>query len=262
MSYSQNGNVKYWQSGLLLDKPIKHAIFTRKGGVSTGQWAELNVGMTVGDDPKNVIENRRTSFNAIGRDIKTMSDSWLIHGTEVVIYDYPRDPNSKLPPKADIIMTDNPEVTLFMRYADCVPIVFYDPSKRVVGLAHAGWKGTVKKVGEKAVESMQARYGSDPKDLIAVIGPSIGPDRYEVGPEVVDAVKTEFGEHAESFLPEYNGRKHFDLWASNEWTLKEAGVGRIDVSRICSSENNDLWFSHRADGGKTGRFGALIGLEK
>jgi len=262
MPYFQNGNVKFWQSEFLLDIPIKHAIFTRIGGISTGQWAELNVGMTVGDDPKKVIENRKISFKALGRDIKTMSDSWLTHETGVLIYDLPRGPESKIPPKADIILTDNPEVTLFMRYADCVPIVLYDPKKKAVGLAHSGWIGTVKKVGKKAVEAMQARYGSDPKDMIAVIGPSIGPDRYEVGREVVDAVKAEFGEHAGSLLPDYNRRVHFDLWASNELILKEAGVGQIDISGICTSKNNDLWFSHRADDGKTGRFGALIGLEE
>ena len=262
MPYSQNENVKFWQSELLLDKPLKHAIFTRKGGVSTGQWAELNVGMTVGDDPEKVIKNRQISFNALGRDIKTMSDSWLIHETGVFIYDRPRDPKSKFPPKADIILTDNPDVTLFMRYADCVPIILYHPKKQVVGLAHSGWKGTIKKVGQKAVEAMMERYGCKPKNISAVIGPSIGTARYEVGTEVIDAVKETFGERSGEFLLDYNGRTNFNLWDSNEYILRQAGVGYIDVSRICTAENNDMWFSHRADEGNTGRFGALIGLEK
>ena len=154
MPYSQNGKVKFWQSDLLLDSPIKHAVFTRKGGISSGQWSELNVGLTVGDAPENVIENRKISFEALGRDIRTMSDSWLVHESGVVIYDQPRDPESKIPPQADIILTDNPEVTLFMRCADCIPILLYDPLRNVVGLVHSGWKGTINRVGQKAVEAM------------------------------------------------------------------------------------------------------------
>lgn len=261
MPYSQNGKVKYWQSNLLSGLPMKHAVFTRIGGISEGQWSELNVGLTVGDDPQKVKENRKISFEALGRDINTMADSWLVHDTGVVIYDEPRDPMSEVPPQADIILTDKPEVTLFMRCADCVPIFLYGSKKKVVGLAHSGWKGTIKKVGRSAVEAMTQRFNCDPKDILAVIGPSIGPDRYKVGEEVIEAVYKGFGENAKNFLPDYDSRTHFDLWASNEWVLREAGVEKIEVSGICTAENTGLFFSHRAENGKTGRFGALIGLE-
>ena len=262
MPYSSNGKVKFWQSDLFGGLPVTHAVLTRKGGVSTGQWAELNVGLTVGDDPERVIANRKTSFEALGRDYYSMSDSWLVHDKGVVVYDEPRDPKSKVPPKADIILTDNPEVTLFMRCADCVPLLLYDSKKQAIGLVHSGWLGTTKKVGAKAVEAMTERYGSNPTDILAVVGPSISPDKYEVGDDVIKRVREIFKNKAEELLPKVNGNTHFDLWASNEFILREAGVEQVDVSGICTATHTDLWFSHRAENGKTGRFGALIGLEK
>ena len=115
-----------------------------------------------------------------------------------MVYDSPRPPGQKVPPKADIILTDNPRVSLFMRYADCVPILLYDPVKKAIGLAHAGWQGTVLKVAQTAVEAMQSRYNSRPADVLAAVGPSIGPDQYEVGPEVVERVRNAFGHDASS----------------------------------------------------------------
>jgi YfiH family protein len=260
MPFHQPDKVRYLTFDSLETPEITHAVFTRIGGVSPKPWDELNVGLTVGDDPKNVVENRRRSFEAVGRDIHSLSDSWLVHGTGVVVYDTPRTPEQTPPPQADIVLTDKPEVTLYMRCADCVPIIYFDPVNKAVGLAHAGWLGTVKQTAGAAVEAMQARYGTKPEDLLTVIGPSIGPERYEVGLEVVQAVQQAFGDDSGDLLPRYGQSTHFDLWAANRLTLERAGVRHIEVAGMCTSAQNDLWYSHRGENGKTGRFGALIGL--
>jgi hypothetical protein len=147
-----------------------------------------------------------------------------------------------------------------MRFADCVPILLYDPVQGVVGLAHAGWQGTVKGIATSAVEAMQARYGSRPVDIRAGIGPSIGVHHYAVGAEVIARVRESFGEAAASFLPETNGAVQFDLWAANRFLLEQAGVFQVEVAGLCTACHPQDWFSHRAQNGRTGRFGALIAL--
>ncbi len=261
MPFNQPDRVKYFTFDSLTGEGVVHAVFTRHGGESTGPWSSLNVGKTVGDDPKTVARNREHSFNAVGREIATLSDSWLVHGNDVLVYDRPRPAEQKIPPQADIILTDNPAVSLFMRYADCVPVLLVDPMRRALGLAHAGWKGTVLRVAQKAVEAMQARYGSRPEDLLAAIGPSIGPERYEVGPEVVAQVEVAFGPEAAELLPRVGQSVHFDLWQANALTLEEAGVRHIELSGLCTAEHVEDWYSHRAENGKTGRFGVLLALE-
>ena len=200
----------------------------------------------------------------VGRPIESLSDSWLVHGTEVVVYDQPRPPSQTIPPKADIILTNQPNLTLFMRYADCVPILLHDPVQKAIGLAHAGWRGTVDKAAKVAVEAMQARYGTNPADVLAGIGPSISPEKYEVGPEVAAEVEAAFGEQADGLLPRYNQSVHFDLWAANRLALVAAGVqpDRIQLAGICTASQKEDWFSHRGDAGKTGRFGVLLALEE
>lgn len=262
MSFSQPDSVRYYTFESLQDAGVKQVVFTRHGGVSGGHWESLNVGLTVGDDPEKVTRNRELSFAAAGRDIRTLSDSWLIHIDNVLVYDQPRPADQFSPPKADIILTDNPEVSLFMRYADCVPILIVDPMRRALGLAHAGWKGTTMKVAARAVAAMVARYGSKPENLLAAVGPSIGPEHYEIGPEVIEQVMEAFGVDAGSLLPRFGRATHLDLWAANHLTLTEAGVKEIEVAGLCTAEHNGDWFSHRAEGGKTGRFGVLLALEE
>jgi len=262
MPFHQPESVRYYTFDLFAEEAVTHAVFTRVGGVSKDQWASLNVGLTVGDDPVCVAENRLLSFQAVNRSIETLSDSWLVHGSDVFIYDSPRPSDQPFPPKADIILTDNPEVTLFMRYADCAPILFFDPVKWVIGLAHSGWMGTIKKVGKVAVEAMQARFGCHPNKILAAIGPTIGPDQYEVGVDIVEAVKSAFGQAAKRLLPRINHAIHFDLWEGNRMVLEQAGVGQIELSSICTADNTQDWYSHRASQGKTGRFGVLLALNK
>jgi YfiH family protein len=238
----------------------RHALFTRHGGVSPDPWDSLNVGGTVGDVLARVRENRRLSFQAIGCVPESIFDVWQIHSADVVCAQAPR-PAGESYRQADIILTDRPGVTLFMRFADCVPIMLHDPRKGVVGLAHAGWMGTLRGVVNAVIEAMKKNYGSNPADIIAGIGPSIGPDHYEIGADVILQVMQKYGDEAGLFLTSHQGKIHFDLWEANRLSLERAGVSQIEVSGICTACHTDDWFSHRAERGRTGRFGALISLQ-
>lgn len=258
MSFSELNGLRAYQFDIF-SGAVKQAVFTRHGGVSPAPWASLNLGGSVGDEPARVRENRHRVFNAMERSADSIHDVWLVHGTDIVYAAEPL-PIAEPSPRADIIFTDNPAVTLFMRFGDCVPILFHDPVKKVIGIAHAGWMGTLKGVAGAAVTGMKSRYGSDPKNIIAGIGPSIGVDHYEVGAEVVAQFQEKYPQHAEQILQKRDGRDYFDLWASNALQLKDAGVEQIQVAEVCTACGLDDWFSHRAEKGKTGRFGALMAL--
>ena len=271
MPFHQPDSVRYYTFDSLDEAGITHAIFTRQGGVSPPPWASLNVGGLRGDDPARVTENRMRSFQAIGRAPQTMYDVHQIHSTEVICATAPR-PLDVSHRKADAILTDRPEVTLFMRFADCVPILLFDPRRRVVGLVHAGWLGTVKGVVNAVVAAMQARYLTNPRDILAAIGPSIAAHHYEIGLEVVVQVQQAFGEDASALLrpviaapmpslPPSTASQLFDLWAANRLLLERAGVKHIEVAGICTACNLHEWYSHRGEHGQTGRFGALIVLK-
>jgi YfiH family protein len=231
---------------------VTQAVFTRRGGVSPAPWDSLNVGGTVGDDRAHVAENRIRSFDSMGRDPASLFDVWLVHGTDIICADSPR-PLDQPPIQADGILTDNPAVTLYMRFADCVPILFHDPIRSVVGIAHAGWMGTIRGTARAIVEKMHSHYGCKPDNIQAAIGPSIGVDHYEVGADVIVKVQESFGMDAERLIESRAGRTYLDLWMANYIQLQNAGG-------ICTACHLDDWFSHRAEKGKTGRFGALIGL--
>jgi YfiH family protein len=260
MPFHQSGLIKYFTFDNLADDGLIHAVFTRQGGVSPAPWNSLNVGGYIGDPLENTYLNRVRAFEALGRDPDSVYDVWQIHSADVICTDVPR-PKDVAHKKADAILTHNPEITLFMRFADCVPILIYDPVQKVVGVAHAGWQGTVKRVVTATVEKMVSVYGSLPADIRAGIGPSIGAHHYEVGLDVVQQVRDTFGDQAEALLPTQNGSVFFDLWAANRFLLEQAGVRNIEISGLCTACHPQDWFSHRGENGKTGRFGALIALK-
>jgi len=259
MPFHEQSGIRYFSFNSF-SRAVRQAVFTRRGGVSPAPWHSLNVGGLVGDDLVHVKENRVRSFRALGRSPESIFDSWLIHSTDVLCTDQPRNLNEP-PAQADAILTDNPHVTLFMRFADCVPLLFHDPQKGIVGLAHAGWMGTIRGMARAAVEKMKSRYGSRPENIIAAIGPSIGADHYEVGPDVIGKVRKAFGVDGERLLEQRNGSVYLDLWMANYIELQKIGVEKIEVAGVCTACHPEDWFSHRGERGKTGRFGALIGLE-
>jgi polyphenol oxidase len=258
MPFQTNGSVRYFQFDLFEDRVV-HAVFSRHGGVSRAAWSSLNLGGTVGDDPEAVAQNREIALTALDRKLDSVYDVWQVHGVDVAIADAPR-PKEVPHPQADIILTKTPGVTLMMRFADCVPILLHDPVRKAIGIAHAGWMGTVRGTVRAAVEAMQSRFGSKPANLRAAIGPSIGPDHYQVGPDVVIQVQQTFGPESPSLLSVYAGSMHLDLWAANRILLEKAGVRQIEVAGLCTACHTDDWYSHRAEKGQTGRFGAIIAL--
>ncbi len=257
MAFIQHNGIRYYQFDTL---PTRHALFTRHGGVSPDPWGSLNVGGTVGDDLVRVHENRLLSFQALGCAPESIFDVWQIHSADVVCAQAPR-PAGESYRQADIILTDRADVTLFMRFADCVPILLHDPRQGVIGLAHAGWMGTLRDVAKATVEALKKNYGSNPADIMAAIGPSIGPDHYEIGADVILQVMQKHADESDLILSSHEGKIHFDLWEANRLSLERAGVGQIEVSGICTACHTDDWFSHRAEKGRTGRFGALISLQ-
>src|SRR5512134_2794085 len=208
MSFIQHNGIRYFQFESLR---TKHAIFTRHGGVSPEPWGLLNVGGTVGDDLARVRQNRVLSFDAMGCAPESIFDVWQVHSADVVCARAPR-PLDESYRQADIILTDSPDVTLFMRFADCVPILVYDPRRGIIGVSHAGWMGTLRDVATTTVNAMKKSYASINGDIIAYIGPSIGPDHYEIGADVILQVMQKYGDDSEQMLESHNGKIHFDLW--------------------------------------------------
>jgi YfiH family protein len=258
MPFQPHGEIRYFQFEQL-GHGLTHAVFTRRGGVSPDPWATLNLGSTVGDDLQRVRENRLLALAALERDPASVYDVWQVHGIQVAIAEAPRSLESPYL-QADAILTDKPGLTLMMRFADCVPIMLHDPVRKVAGIAHAGWMGTVRGTVYFAVKAMQKHFGSSPADIHAAIGPSIGPDHYEVGPNVVIQIQQAFQSDAPSLLPVSVGHIKFDLWAANRLLLEKAGVRHVEVSGLCTACHTEDWYSHRAEKGRTGRFGAIIAL--
>ncbi len=243
---------------------LVHAVSTRHGGVSTGSYASLNLSTSTGDSRENVDANYRRLAAALDLPRERFTTTWQVHGTLVVRATH--ENAGGMIAQADGIITDTPGLPLTQRYADCTPLIVYDPRRHAAGLGHAGWRGTVAGMATALVNAMTAAFDSDPADLVAVVGPAIGPCCYQVGPEVVDAVRAAFPVADALLSSPANGaaspaNPHFYLWAASRWQLEQAGVGQIETAGICTRCQCDTFFSHRGDGPQTGRFGAVVMLK-
>jgi YfiH family protein len=259
MPYNQVGAIKYFEFSSLKIPGLYHAIFTRQGGISPSPWNSLNFGGSVGDNINRVRKNIGRAMTALNINADRIYDVYQVHSTDVVNAIQPIKPG-ELHIKADGIITQQSDLTLLMRFADCVPILLFDPIRHAIGIVHAGWLGTVNKIIKKAVHMMMTSYESSPDDIYAGIGPSIGPDHYQVGKDVFEKVKLAFGNKTDQLITYDRGSIFFNLWKANQYTLNEVGVNRVEISDICTRCNLDNWYSHRGENGKTGRFGAVIGL--
>src|SRR5688572_26406303 len=210
MPFQEANGLRFYQFDIFSDSII-NAVFTRHGGVSPAPWESLNLSISVGDDETHVIENRSRAFESLGRNTASMHDVHLVHGVGIVFADSPRSLNTP-PQKADILFTDNSDVSLFMRYADCVPLLFHDPKQNVIGLAHAGWMGTVKGVAEISIKAMIKKYNSQPENIIVGIGPSISVDHYEIGEDVARQFREKYEDDSEKILQIRNEKLYLDLW--------------------------------------------------
>jgi YfiH family protein len=259
MPFKRINNLKFFYFKGLDYPEITQAIATRHGGSSPAPWESLNVGGTVGDSTRRVEMNIQKIFSTLNLDPASKYDVWQIHSSEVQIVDKPR--GSSAPVQADSMITDRPQITLFMRFADCVPIFLYDPVVHAIGIVHAGREGLAKRAPSIAVEALTKAFGVDPKNLIAGIGPSICPECYEVGEEIYQNFVEKIGEEVSSSYFQFReGCLYLDLWSCARFQLQDAGVEQIELSNICTATNLQDWYSHRGEMGKTGRFAALLHL--
>jgi len=246
----------------LLTGPLVHAFSTRQGGVSRPPFDTLNLGQSVGDDPAAVQENRRRFFGRFGIRPEQVVRVKQVHGDRVLLVDRsttrrPGFPFSLIeePVEADAAVTDLPGLALNVSTADCVPILIHDPVRRAAAAVHAGWRGTAARVAARAVEALARAYGSRPGDCRAAIGPAIGGCCYQVDRPVhaqLAAAAATAPRHLEGDGP---GRWRADLPGLNRAILEEAGLApeRIEDVGLCTACRRDLFFSHRAHGGRTGR---------
>ncbi len=249
---------------------VRHAFSTRTGGVSTGEFSSMNLSFGRGDKEENVLRNYQLFCNAAGFDYNGLVASAQDHNTVVrrvgaaergIGIWRPRDKTS-----VDALITDEPGIVLVTYYADCVPLYFVDPVRRAIGLAHAGWRGSLNRIGARTVEEMQRQFGSNPGDIVAAIGPSIGPCCYEVDEPVAAQFAGLSDLQPDAFLhprPERPGKYLLDLWEENRRVLLAAGIApqKITVTDVCSCCNSGLLFSHRATGGKRGGMAAMMSLQ-
>lgn len=268
--------VPYISFPVLSELPfIRHGFSTRLGGVSTGIFSSMNLGHDLGpysDDPNNIEENYRRICNSIGMDVNTVVISKQVHKTNIRIVHKEDCGMGLMKPRdfdeIDGLITNTPGITLVTKYADCVPLYFVDPVKKAIGLTHSGWRGTVQKIGKSTVQKMQEHFGSNPKDIIAVVGPSICKDCFEIGEEVADEFMKAFelsSDHNIIYPKEGKPGKYLcDLWAANKAVLREAGLTdeNINISGVCTACNPDLLFSHRKTGTNRGSLAAFLAMSE
>lgn len=246
-------------------KFINHAFSTRLGGVSEGEFTSMNMAFNRGDNPENVTENYKRICKSAGFDFDSLTASAQDHNTfvravtsenkGVGIYK-PRDLQS-----VDALITNEKSVTLVTYYADCTPLFFVDTKQKAIGLAHAGWRGTVGRIGEKVVNKMTELYGTNPSDIVAAIGPAISVCCYEVDKPCADNFYALSDLDSSRFVfPKENGKYMIDLLETNRQILVAAGVKNenITVSDVCTNCNSDLLWSHRATKGKRGTMSAFM----
>lgn len=243
---------------------VRHGVFGRAGGTSRGYCESLNVGHTVGDDPVHLETNHARIYTRLGAQPESVVAGRQVHGNRVAVVS--RADGGRVLDATDALISNVPGVHLMLRFADCVPILLLAPEERAIGIAHAGWRGTLQKVAGQAVVAMERAYGCRADQIRAAIGPSIGPCCFEVGPKVVEEARRAFGDSPQKETrrlvsrEQANGKAHLDLWLANALQLRELGVRSIETAQVCTMCHADAYFSHRATGGRTGRFAALIGL--
>ena len=236
--------------------PLIHGAFTRLGGVSRGDFASLNVGRTVGDDPADIEANHQTIYRALGVPAEAVVTVRQVHSDRVVAVSL--GDGGKSLGEADALISNVPGLLLLLRFADCVPVFLYAPRQGAVGLAHAGWQGTAKEIAAKTAQAMISTYGCQPEENLAGLGPAIGPCCFDVGAEVLQAVQGK--PWAEEVLSTRENKTYLDLWRANALQLQEVGLRQIEYSCLCTSCLLEEFYSHRAEKGHTGRFAAVIGL--
>ncbi|MHB1356319.1 MAG: peptidoglycan editing factor PgeF [Anaerolineae bacterium] len=259
MIRTEKNNLVFYRFALFDHPSLVQAVFTRLGGASSAPFDTLNIGRTVGDDPNAVDHNQSLVYNVLGVQANQTVMAHQVHGVRVSRVN--SGAGGSVVDDTDAMVTNSPGIALQMRYADCVPVVLWDPEHNAIGLVHAGWQGTLMQVTKAAVERMVTEYNTQPDVLRAGIGPAIGPCCFEVGPEVVAKVQSSLPDASRVLSRQtQNGHAHFDLWAANKRQLEHCGVREIEMAERCTCCHQEEFYSHRGSGGRTGRFAVIIGM--
>ena len=238
-----------------------HCFTTRLGGVSRGHLSSLNIGIHRGDDWENVLKNYEILGNLLGFDPKKAVLSTQTHSDIVRAAGLPEAGAGLYAPEltpCDGLITNTPGLALVVFTADCTPILLWDEKTGAVGAAHAGWRGTAARIGEKAVQAMEKAFGCNPRDIHAAIGPNIGACCFETDEDVPEAMRAALGNEAEAFIRPAGEKYYVDLKGINARILEAAGVGQVEVSRLCTHCDETLFWSHRRTGSLRGSQGAVI----
>lgn len=261
-----------WLSAVPLETmdDLVQGFSTRLGGVSEDHLYSMNLSFSRGDKEENVRENFRRIAAAIGFSTEDLVFSHQTHTTNirtVTEADRGKGFTRELDYQdVDGMITNVPGIVLATFYADCVPLYFVDPVKKAIALSHSGWRGTVHKIGKRTVQEMADHYGSRPEDIVAVIGPSICQECYEVSEDVILEFQQYYPQSCqkELYFRKENGKYQLDLWRANEIVMQEAGLlpEHIHTTQYCTCHHPDLLYSHRASKGKRGNLAAFLGLKE
>ncbi len=244
---------------------VNHAFSTKLGGISSGEFSSMNLSFNRGDSYENVIENYKRLCLASDINFDTLVASAQDHNTFIrtvtdkeigIGITKPRDLQS-----VDGLITNVPNVTLVIYFADCVPIILVDPVKKAIGAVHSGWRGTVKEIAKVAIDKMKIEYGCNPENFICTIGPNINKCCYEVDENVFKEFNKLTHLSPEKFIQHTNNNKYMiDLSETNKQILLNCGVQEknISVSDLCTKCNSELLFSHRATNGRRGGMAGFV----
>lgn len=240
-----------------------HCFTTRVGGVSQGPYSSMNLGLTSGDEKEAIIKNYHILSERLSIDINKFVKTYQTHSANIryitkkeqgKIFD-----EKELYKDIDGLITDEKNLALTTVHADCTPVFFYDPVKKVIGMAHAGWRGTLGNIGGKMARKFMADFGSRPEDIKVAIGPSLEQKCFEVDKDVAEMFMAENSKYIE-FMETRGEKYYFDLWKINEYSLLEEGIKEknIEIAGLCTKCNQDLFFSHRGQKGKRGLMAGII----
>ena len=251
----------------LCERGVKHAFTSKLYGKSALYGKSLNMSFNVGDNEDFVSANRQKVCAALGIDFARLTAARQAHGGNSAYVDEKisgcggKDFAAAIA-NADALITDLPDTPLMLLFADCVPIILADPVKKLTAVVHAGWRGTMANVLRKTADAFKNEFLSKPEDCVAAIGPSIGAECYRVGNEVYESAADSLPDYKMYFQPAKEGQWKFDLWLANKAQLEAVGVKseNIFVSGVCTKCNRDIFFSHRAEKGRAGRFAAIAWL--
>ena len=264
----ENGTEQYGTFSIFPQGMLVHAVSTRFGGVSKPPYDSMNLALHVGDDEVDVEENRRRFLGWLGLDFARLTTPEQVHGDNIVRIGEAEVGRGRLSyadaiPATDALMTDVPGIPLMLCFADCTPILLFDPVHRAAAIAHGGWKGTVQSIAAKTVRAMAETFGTRPEDCLAGIGPSIGACCYEVGDDVAGKFREAFPQFADEVVLEQNGTLRLDLWKANRLQLEASGLtpNHIDAAGVCTACHARTFFSYRAEGPTTGRIAAVMAIQ-